>query len=792
MTRAAIVIPVYNRLTVLERTLAALETQDHEELVVVVADDGSEEDVAGLVERWNPPYPKHYLRQEHRGFGAARARNLGARSVDAEVLIFLDSDGIAAPDFVSRHVRRHEESPRAVVIGRRNHLTGANLDPTALARGEVDLSRLPQHSRTDFRTILSRRTARLRRTDEGYRAFVSANVSMPMELFRETGGFDERFRWWGSEDTEFGWRLWQAGADFIDDTDCVIYHQLDADTSGGDEGRQQARELNRGLLASLVPHRFYRKGVPEPLPEVPKFSVLVHDVPEGAPQELWTALNAQTEPDFEVLFLSEGADHDPFAGAASGERRIKFEPDPEMAIETSQGEFIVFLGGHAAPRNSLLQNVRVRLERRPAASALTFGISTPGGPYGRPEDLAHLTSEWAYELPTHLAVRRRSLIRALRSGQSVSEALETLADGALHTRQALAALPATIRVERPDSFGFATTHIAPRARSTESEPSPEPATRPGVRYVGWVGKDNLGDEAMLQATVDLMPWADVSTRGEAGHLLLLGGGTLINRNQYLSWLTERDSPRLERAVFGTGVASLTYWGETEDPEKWKRWLDTCCYVGVRGPNSAKTLSDWGYEGEFEICGDPALALIGKGEAEAGSVLVAPVWTGGELWGGSDLEVVEEIAGAVSRLLTEGRKVTLFSCHPTDDRPILMIRDMVGPGTEYFCGYESVDKSMNVISSASVVIGERLHACVLAAAAGRPFVGLEYRPKVRDFAASVGMEQYVMRTDEVGRDDLVELVHAAESADLSDMNEKVREYRRLLARASDLIRSAVQQ
>src|SRR5690606_6880122 len=239
-------------------------------------------------------------------------------------------------------------------------------------------------------------------------------------------------------------------------------------------------------------------------------------------------------------------------------------------------------------------------------------------------------------------------------------------------------------------------------------------------------------------------------------------------------------------------ASLTYWGETEDPEKWKRWLDTCCYVGVRGPNSAKTLSDWGYEGEFEICGDPALALIGKGEAEAGSVLVARVWAGGELGGGSDLEVVEEIAGAVSRLLTEGRKVTLFSCHPTDDRPILMIRDMVGPGTEYFCGYESVDKSMNVISSASVVIGERLHACVLAAAAGRPFVGLEYRPKVRDFAASVGMEQYVMRTDEVGRDDLVELVHAAESADLSDMNEKVREYRRLLARASDLIRSAVQQ
>ncbi|HEX6946843.1 MAG TPA: glycosyltransferase [Acidimicrobiia bacterium] len=791
MTRAAVVIPVYNRITVLERTLAALETQDHDDLVVVVADDGSDEDIAGLVDRWSPRFQKVYVRQEHDGFGAARARNLGARSVEADVVVFLDSDGITPADYVSRHVSHHVAHPRAVVIGRRVHLIGAELDPIELARG-IDLTRLPQEPRGDFRTILARRTSRLRRTDEGYRAFVSSNVSMRMSLFEETGGFDERFRWWGSEDTEFGWRLWQAGTEFIDDPSNVIYHQLDADTSEGAEGRQRARELNRGLLSSLIPHRFYRKGVPNPAPEVPKFTILVHDVPQGSPPEIWAALEEQTEPDFEVVYLADGRDHDPFAGAASGERRIRFQPDPVKAIEESRAEFLVFIGGHAAPRNSLLQNVRVRLERRPATPALTFGITTPGGPHGRPSDLAHLTEAWEYRLPTALAVRRRPLIQALAAGRQLDEALDELAAQAQHTRQPLISLPANSRANRPESFAYTTTRVAPRARSIE-EAREEAVERPGIRYVGWVGKDNLGDEAMLQAVTRIMPWGEVSTRGEATDLLLLGGGTLINRNQYLGWLAERDSPRIERAVFGTGVASPSYWGITEDIEEWKRWLDTCCYVGVRGPRSAQTLTDWGYTGEVEICGDPALALrrpdIG---VEEGSVLIAPVWTGGELWGESDQKVCEELAAATAAFLSEGRKVTLLSCHPTDDRPILMIREMAGPGTHYFCGYEDVDESMRAIASAAVVIGERLHACVLAAAAGRPFVALEYRPKVRDFAASVEMEGFVLRTDEVDGPRLVAVTLEAERADLTRMNKSVEGYRSLLERASRLIHSAVQQ
>ncbi len=815
----AVVIPVYNRAEVVARTLGALSAQTYpsELLTVVVADDGSDEDIARVVERWESPFTKLYVRQEHKGFGAGRARNLGARSVEADVIVFLDSDAIAGPQFVATHARWHQGNPKSVVIGGRVHLTATGLEPDQLAAAAVDLDARTFDDRSDFRAVLSRRTSRFQATDEAYRAFVSINVSVPASLFHMVGGFEERFRWWGSEDSELGWRLWQAGAVFIDDPTARVYHQLDDDTAGGSEGRQRARELNRGLLSSLVPQRFYRKGMPEPPPEVPKFSILVSDVPANAPLELWRAAVDQTLPDFELIFIADGADHDPFAGAAEGERRVRFMPEPSQAVLSSRGEYLVFVNGHSAPGRTMLQNIRKRLDDRPALDAMTFGIDTPEGEYGRVEDVRLLERHWG-GLPLSLAVRRRSLIRLLDSEKQLVESLETLREGdaAIHSSLALLGLPGVVRSQRPEAFILTRSGtrrlreaaqlgavpavrtglelVKERVRPERPKPRrPKPSADrpPGVRYVGWVGKDNLGDEAMLEAARRLMPWGEIETRGEARDLLLLGGGTLINRNQYLRWLLERDSPRIERAVLGTGVANPSYWGLTEDTDEWLRWLGTCAYVGVRGPRSADTLDAWGFKGELEVCGDPALILETEIPYDpSGPILVAPVWTGGELWGGDDHRVYRELARAVEQWVDSGREVILMSCHPSDDRPILIVKDLVRGGQlGYEAGYLDVGASVDLVARSSLVIGERLHACVLAAAAHRPFVALEYRPKVRDFADSVAMEDYVIRTDELDAERLLELAGTL-SGPTEEMTNAVATYRQRLRAAGEVIRDSL--
>ncbi len=820
--RVAVVIPAYNRASVLERTLASLTPQTYpaDLITVVVADDGSSEDIRSIVESWRPPFGKGYERQEHDGFGAARARNLGARATPSDLVVFLDSDAIVGPDLVARHAAWHHEHAKTVVIGGRVHLTAGDVEPADLAAGSIDLAGLPFEERQDFRQVLARRTSGLSATDEGYRAFVSSNVSLPTELFEAVGGFDDRFRWWGSEDSELGWRLWQAGAIFVEDPEARIYHQLDVDTAGGLEGRDQARLLNRGLLTSLVPQRFYRKGMPEPPPEVPKFSVLVHDVPNEAPVSWWRALLGQSLPDFEVLFIASGADHDPFAGAAEGEPRISFVPRIEDAVSNSRGEYLVFVDGSSAPGPTMLQNIRKRLDARPALSGITFGVDIPEGPHLRDEDLSYLESAWGRDLPLAMSVRRRALVRLIDDGATVHEALTRLRSGeeAVHVALALIALPGSEPTAPPVGFTFATSRsrqlfeatqlgagatlrtgfqiAKARLRPARPRPAKSPISAertPGIRYVGWVGKDNLGDEAMLIATRDLMGWGEVEARGEARDLLLLGGGTLINRNQYLRWLTERDSPRIERAVFGTGVANPGFWGITEDTSEWLRWLGTCAYVGVRGPDSAQTLQAWGYKGEVEVCGDSALALSASPGAThgGGPIVVAPAWTNGELWGGSDLDVYRHFAEAIRAWRDAGREVTLMSCHPTDDRPILQIKEMLeGVPVAYHPGYIDVQESIDLIAGAALVVGERLHACVLAAAAGRPFLAVEYRPKVRDFALSVEMGECVVRSDELSAEVLLSLADDLGDMAPPDMLTSVSTYRERLVDASARIEAAV--
>jgi polysaccharide pyruvyl transferase WcaK-like protein len=244
-------------------------------------------------------------------------------------------------------------------------------------------------------------------------------------------------------------------------------------------------------------------------------------------------------------------------------------------------------------------------------------------------------------------------------------------------------------------------------------------------------------------------------------------------------------------VIGTGVASPDFWGVTEPVEGWLRWLSSCVYVGVRGPHSEATLRHWGYEGTLEVCGDPAL-LFERPEVEPapGRVVISPAWTNGELWGGSDEDVMRGLAQAVAAWRADGRDIRFLSCNPADDRPIFeMMRAVGAADLPYLAGYRDLEGALRFLAEAELVVGERLHAAVLAAAMATPFVAVEYRPKLADFAASVGASDAVVRTDAVSPE---ALSHAAERAiDLAGtVAGHVAHYRSRLRAGAETIRQAV--
>jgi glycosyltransferase involved in cell wall biosynthesis len=92
MSEIAVVIPTYNRASVLKHTIESVQGQSFRDLEIVVVDDGSEDETELVVQSCNC----RYLRLTHTGLPAI-ARNSGARATDSRYIAFLDSDDAWLP-----------------------------------------------------------------------------------------------------------------------------------------------------------------------------------------------------------------------------------------------------------------------------------------------------------------------------------------------------------------------------------------------------------------------------------------------------------------------------------------------------------------------------------------------------------------------------------------------------------------------------------------------------------------------------------------------------------------------
>ncbi|HEU5299285.1 MAG TPA: glycosyltransferase family A protein, partial [bacterium] len=108
MPDLSVIIPTYNNRETLRRTLDAVAGQDlaPERYEVVVLDDGSTDGTEEMVAAYTAPVELFYHWQPNAG--RAAARNAGSRLARGRILFYLDSDIIARPDLLSRHLQYYE------------------------------------------------------------------------------------------------------------------------------------------------------------------------------------------------------------------------------------------------------------------------------------------------------------------------------------------------------------------------------------------------------------------------------------------------------------------------------------------------------------------------------------------------------------------------------------------------------------------------------------------------------------------------------------------------------------
>ena len=120
MPDVSIIIPVHNRVELLRETLISCALQTFGDCEILIVDDGSEQDVPGVVE-WvrtvfGGPCVLRYIRQTR--CGAPAARNRGLREATGRFIQFLDSDDLLHPEKIEIQRKRLSDRPELdMVVG---------------------------------------------------------------------------------------------------------------------------------------------------------------------------------------------------------------------------------------------------------------------------------------------------------------------------------------------------------------------------------------------------------------------------------------------------------------------------------------------------------------------------------------------------------------------------------------------------------------------------------------------------------------------------------------------------
>ena len=185
--RVSIIVPTYNGSEHLPDCLAALKAAAGESEIIVV-DDGSTDNTAAIAVRENV----RVLRLS-KNAGPGAARNYGVAHSHGDVVFFVDSDVVVAPDSVQRVTQAFADHPQVAAVF-----------------GSYDAQPRAKNFASQYRNLLHHFVHQNGNSDAS--TFWAGLGAVRRSVFNAVGGFDEKFRPVCSvEDIELGYRILKGG-----------------------------------------------------------------------------------------------------------------------------------------------------------------------------------------------------------------------------------------------------------------------------------------------------------------------------------------------------------------------------------------------------------------------------------------------------------------------------------------------------------------------------------------------------------------------------------------------------
>ncbi|MDJ0315433.1 galactosyltransferase-related protein [Arthrobacter sp. H35-D1] len=209
----SVLVLVHGRTEHLRRLLAGVDASDLRpaEVVIVYMNEPSPAPMQCVV----PLRTVHISSsQSHSGLPLARARNAAAAAAQSANLVFLDVDSIPSANLFATFMQVLSEG-KVLAMAEPRYLKKP-LDSTLRMNDETLLEGSVQHH---TRKGLPRES-----TMSAHAMFWSLGFAIHASAFADVGGFDEGYSGYGGEDTDFAFRIREAGIP-VQFVDAPVFHQ---------------------------------------------------------------------------------------------------------------------------------------------------------------------------------------------------------------------------------------------------------------------------------------------------------------------------------------------------------------------------------------------------------------------------------------------------------------------------------------------------------------------------------------------------------------------------------------
>lgn len=158
----SIIIPVYNRASLIRNTLESILSQEYKKWECIIIDDSSTDSSITVSRKYSKIDSRFIVCNNEFKKGAPGARNTGLKYANGDLVIFFDSDDIMYPDNIEKKVNFLEQNQDCGAVTSFSHIKNENnqvVDILAWKTHGVIFEKLVQYSTyVDTNTALIRRS----------------------------------------------------------------------------------------------------------------------------------------------------------------------------------------------------------------------------------------------------------------------------------------------------------------------------------------------------------------------------------------------------------------------------------------------------------------------------------------------------------------------------------------------------------------------------------------------------------------------------------------------------------